>query len=252
LKWWQGWVMRHCDRVMVLSEYSRQQIGTLFPSLNPDHVVLIPGGVDVERFRPASDRLAVRARLGLPQNGTILLTVRRLVPRMGLENLLRAFAQVSVVQDDLTLVIGGHGRLESALRVLAAQLGVSDRVQFAGFIPEADLPAYYQAADLFVLPTQALEGFGLITLEALASGLPVVGTPVGSTKEILTRFDARFLTRGTTVSDLVEKIVEVQHILRQETVASRARSFAVTHYDWDSIVDCYEDLYQQLCVTEQA
>ena len=138
-----------------------------------------------------------------------------------------------------------------ALRAQVQEFGLEGHVTFTGFISEEDLPAYYQAADLFVVPTVALEGFGLITLEALASGLPVVGTPVGSTREILARFDARFLARGTQASDLAEKIVEARHILQQEDVASRARSFAVTHYNWDSIVDRYEDLYQQLCAARQ-
>lgn len=246
LQWWQGQVMRRCDRVMVLSQHSRQQVATLFPTIHQDRLVLIPGGVDVERFHPAPDRSAVRARLGLPPDTTILLTVRRLVPRMGLENLLQAFAQVSREQDDLYLVIGGRGRLESTLHALAGQLGIANRVRFIGFIPEEDLPVYYQAADLFVLPTSALEGFGLITLEALATGLPVVGTPVGSTQEILGRFDARSLTAGTDAVALVEGIRWGLAHREELALAEHCRAFAVTHHDWEHIVDRYEALYTEL------
>ena len=250
LRMMQRWVLQCCDATVVLSQYSRQQATALLGQENPEPQ-LIPGGVDIERFRPAEDKRTVRQRLGLPVDRFLLLTVRRLVPRMGLENLVRAFAVLRRQDDAWHLIIGGQGRLMEALRAQVQEFGLEGQVTFTGFIPEDDLPAYYQAADLFVVPTVALEGFGLITLEALASGLPVVGTPVGSTKEILARFDARFLAWGTQASDLAEKIVEARHILQQEDIGSRARSFAVTYYNWDSIVDRYEDLYQQLCAPRQ-
>jgi glycosyltransferase involved in cell wall biosynthesis len=252
LRGWQGRVMRRCDRVIVLSKHSRKEIAASLPAIKPDCVVLIPGGVDVDRFRPVEGKTAVRRRLGLPEEAFLLLTVRRLVPRMGVENLIHAFALLKDQGSTLHLVVGGQGRLMEALRHQAGELGLEASVTYTGFVPEDDLPAYYQAADLFVLPTAALEGFGLPTLEALASGLPVVGTPIGSTTEILTQFDARFLAKGTTATDLAEKIVEASRILQQEDVASRARAFAVAHYRWDSIVDRYEDLYQELCAIKRA
>lgn len=248
LRGWQGWVMSRCDRVIVLSEHSRQEIAALFPTVKQEQVTLIPGGVDVERFRPAPDRTAVRQQLGLPPDKTILLTVRRLVPRMGLENLLHAFAEASRGQGDLYLVVAGRGRLADPLNELADQLGIIGRVRFTGFVPEEDLPAYYQAADLFILPTQALEGFGLITLEALSSGLPVVGTPVGSTPEILGWFDARFLTTGIDSEALAQGIrcgIEIMHQEGTE-LARRCREFAVDHYDWERIVDQYEVVYTEM------
>lgn len=247
LKRWQGFVMRRCRRIVVLSEHSRAEIATFFPAVDQSRIELIPGGVDVGRFGPASDKRAVRARLGLPENATIVLTVRRLVPRMGLENLLTAFCGLARERDDLRLVIGGRGRSEGDLRALASRLGIADRVRFAGFIPEEDLPAYYQAADLFVLPTLALEGFGLITLEALACGLPVVGTPVGSTRELLGQFDARLLTAGTDAAALTEGIRYGLALLAEEGAAltARCRAFALG-YDWERIVDRYEALYTEL------
>jgi glycosyltransferase involved in cell wall biosynthesis len=252
LQAWQDYVMRRCDRVLALSDYSQQQIAALFPAVNPKRIVLIPGGVDTARFCHAPDQAAVRARLNLPADATVLFTVRRLVPRMGLENLLQAFAQVRQQRDDLYLVIGGRGRLERALQDLAGQLGIANDMRFAGFIPEDDLPACYQAADLFVLPTQALEGFGLITLEALASGLPVVGTPVGGTPEILGQFDSRLLTTGPDAAALADGIGRGLTLVRAEgsALAERCRAFAL-RYDWERIVDQYEALYAELVESAQ-
>jgi glycosyltransferase involved in cell wall biosynthesis len=248
LRWWQGQVMRRCDRVTVLSEHSRRQIAAIFPFVPPAHIVRIPDGVDRERFRPAADRAAVRTRLGLPLAATILLTVRRLVPRMGLENLLQAVAQLRAGLDDLYLVVGGRGRLEGDLRALAERLGIAGQIRFTGFIPDQDLPAYYQAADLFVLPTLALENFGLIILEALAAGLPVVGTPVDAIPEILGPCDPRFLAPATDAAALAKGIHRGLAIARQEgaELGERCRAFVATHYDWEQVVDRYEALYTEL------
>lgn len=248
LRRWQEEVMRRCEQIVVLSEYSRQQVVDLFPRVRPDRLVRIPGGVDVERFRPAAEPSTVRLRLGLPLDRTVLLTVRRLVPRMGLENLLEAFASLSRERDDLFLVVGGRGRLEGSLRALADRLGIAGRVNFPGYIAEEDLAAYYQAADLFVLPTVALEGFGLITLEALACGLPVVATPVGAIPEILGELDARFLATGIDAVALAVAMHHSLEIVGQEGVelAGRCRSFAVEKHDWEHVVDRHESLYDRL------
>lgn len=241
----QGWVLNHSDKVIVLSEYSRSQLSLITDGLESDRARLIPGGVDLRRFRPAADRGLVRERLGLPRDKTLLLTIRRLVPRMGLEALLQAFATLDPEANNLHLVIGGKGRLRTTLEQLTESLGISRYVTFAGFIPEGDLPGYYQAADLFMLPTQTLEGFGLITLEALASGVPVVGTPVGSTVELLEALEPRFLARGTDPQSLSEAILRALDLLGEPGWQQRCRNFA-SNYGWESIVDRYEQLYTDL------
>ncbi len=101
----------------------------------------------------------------------ILFTVRDLEPRMGLKNLICAFKEVIKVVPDGYLVLGGQGPLKNNLVSLSQELGVEDYIKFVGFIPEEDLPDYYRMADVFILPTIELEGFGLITLEALASAM---------------------------------------------------------------------------------
>src|SRR5207247_2514537 len=132
-------------------------------------------------FVPRLERREARSRLGLAGEGPLLFTVRRLVPRMGLEPLLHALARLP----DARLVIGGSGWLRPRLEASASALGVASRVRFAGRIDDADLPVFYQAADLVVLPSVALEGFGLITLEALACGTPVVATAKSGATDVV-------------------------------------------------------------------
>ena len=104
---------------------------------------------------------------------------------MGLENLIEAIAVVRQTFPELLLLIGGRGYLKQALQQRINSLGLEQNIQLLDFIPAEQLPDYYRAAELFVLPTLHYEGFGLVTLEALACGTPVVATPVGaSTRNI--------------------------------------------------------------------
>jgi glycosyltransferase involved in cell wall biosynthesis len=121
-------------------------------------------------------------------------------------------------------------------------MGLAGHVRFVGHIPEADLPAYYQAADCFVLPTRALEGFGLVTVEALACGTPVLGTPVGATPEILVPLARELLTDDATPEALARGLRRVTSVCRDAAFRARCRAYAEARYDWETAVDRLEDL----------
>ena len=104
---------------------------------------------------------------------------------MGLEDLIQAMRPVAAAHPDALLLIGGKGHREAALRAEAAALGLDAHVRFLGFVADDDLPALYRAADLNLVPTVALEGFGLTTVEALAAGTPSMVTPVGGLPETM-------------------------------------------------------------------
>ncbi|MBT6408122.1 MAG: glycosyltransferase family 4 protein, partial [Nitrospina sp.] len=117
-------------------------------------------------------------------------------------------------------------------------------VQLVGLVPRETLPLYFRSADLFILPTTAIEGFGLVTAEALASGLPVMGTPVGATEEILQQIDERLLFRHTSPEALAEGIetfLKTPEIFLE--MKSRCRDLAVTRYSWDTVVKKIEQEY---------
>ena len=161
---------------------------------------------------------------------------------MGLGNFIEAVALAKRKIPDLLLVIGGDGPMAESLKTAAIQAGVEKNIRFEGFIPEKALPAFYQASDIFVLPTKELEGFGLITLEALASGLPVLGTPVGGTLEILGRFDKHFLFRDTSpdaMSDSIVKFYKANSIgsSSYSALSRKCRAFAETNYNWQLNID---------------
>ena len=240
-------VLKKSDQIVVLSEYTRDKLERTY-GVTPSKVSVIPGGVDLERFRPSTDKPQIRTGMNLPQDKFILFTVRNLVPRMGLENLISALGIVQNGHKNILLVVGGEGPLKTPLREHARRCGVEKSVRFAGYIPDEDLPSYYQMADLFTLPTAELEGFGLVTVEALASGLPVLGTPVGGTKEILTKLGPDYLFDDSTPQSIAKGLLKALNGWATsqgayKNIAETCRKVAEQHYSWDNHVSKLEDLF---------
>jgi len=236
--------LRRADLIHVLSDFSAEQLWKLY-RVPRDRIVRIPGAAATERFRPATDREAVRHALGLPAGRPVLITVRNLEARMGLDLLLRALAIVRLQVPGALLLIGGEGSLRPDLEALVRGLELDEHVRFLGFVPDESLPLYYQAADLFVLPTRALEGFGLVTVEALACGTPVLGTPVGATPEILLPLSPSLVFRGLAPDVMAEDIRRFLEAKERDPEAAAAlrqacRRHAEAHYGWDRAIALLE------------
>jgi glycosyltransferase involved in cell wall biosynthesis/SAM-dependent methyltransferase len=236
--------LRRAGRIQVLSDYSAQQLWQLY-GIAADRLVKIPGGADLRRFRPADDRAIVRARLGLPKEARLLLTVRNLEGRTGVDTLLRAMPRVLSQCDNAQLLVGGTGSMRAGLETLARTLGIADHVRFLGFVPDADLPLYDQAADCFVLPTRELEGFGLVTVEALACGTPVLGTPIGATPELLDPLDPTLVFDDATPEAIAERLVAFLDRCERdpeaiERLRQSSRAHAERHYDWTRAIESLE------------
>ncbi len=237
--------LRRSRSVVVLSRHSRGEVRAFgYPDRD---IHLITGGTDIERFVPGGDKRAIRRELGLPPDRTLLLSIRRLAPRMGLDNLVRALPAVAARRPDVLLLIGGKGPERERLERLVADLDMQHHVRLLGFIPDDALAAHYQAADLFVLPTLALEGFGLVTTEALACGVPVIGTPVGATPEILEGLDKRLIAPGTSPGALAQAILQyLGGGWSSGLTPERLHRYAADHYTWDKHVAAVEALYASL------
>jgi len=239
-----GRILHAAARVVVLSQFVRSLLEEYYPKCG-GKVVEIPAGVDLARFAPG-DRLAARRRIGLPPDATLVLTVRRLEARMGIESLLRAFAIIRAKRPDAVLAIAGRGSLDAELRRLAESLSISGAVRWLGFVPEADLPELYRAADLFVLPTRALEGFGLVTLEALACGVPAIGTDVGATAEILRPLDPELVIATPAPDDITASVLRFLARADRPALAERCRSYVEERYSWPPMIERYESLFLEL------
>ncbi|MGD2269329.1 MAG: glycosyltransferase family 4 protein [Desulfobacterales bacterium] len=229
--------VKRAQKVMVESRYMEHKVRAIH-RIAPDKIIVNPGGVDLERFRPSQKRNSIKAQLGLPKGKTHLLTVRNLEPRMGLDNLLKCVARLKKQQIAVHLTLGGDGPEKKNLKRLRSDLKLYEDVKMTGFIPPRVLPEYYAAADFFILPTRFLEGFGLVTPESMACGTPVLGTPVGATKEILARFDSDFLFRDASAEAMALGIGStIQRYAKNPRAYSalrrQCREFAQEHYSWD-------------------
>jgi|WetSurMetagenome_2_1015567.scaffolds.fasta_scaffold06616_6 glycosyltransferase involved in cell wall biosynthesis/SAM-dependent methyltransferase len=242
--------LRRVTRIHVLSDFSADQLWRLY-GISSDRIVRFPGGADLDRFVPVPDRNAIRRDLGLPEGIPLLLTVRNLEARMGLDTLIEAMAILRRTAPNAVLLVGGTGSLRTVLESHVASRQLQEQVRFLGYIPDADLPHYYQAADAFVLPTRELEGFGLITVEALASGTPVLATPIGATPEILRPLDPSLLFRTATPEAMAERLQAFLETLTRDRSAAdvlraACRRYAEVEYDWDRSVSRLEDTLSEL------
>jgi N-acetylglucosaminyldiphosphoundecaprenol N-acetyl-beta-D-mannosaminyltransferase len=228
--------VRRADRIVVLSEFSRSLLARHRGA--GEKALVVPGGVDVDRFSPG-DRATARMRVGVTPSDELIFTVRRLDPRMGLEALLGATASLIRDRARLRLAIAGTGPLEGRLRRVVADLGLDSRVTLLGRVDETELVDWYRAADVLALPTEAYEGFGLVTAEALACGTPVVGTPVGATPELLGPLDEGLIAKGWDAPALASALA-VALDRGGADQRRRCRDYAAARFGWDGVLDLWE------------
>jgi glycosyltransferase involved in cell wall biosynthesis len=205
-RWIERRVYRRADRVVVLSRAFADLVTREF-GVAEDRVRVVPGHVDLDRFAPTGTRVEARTALGWPKDRLVLLSVRRLRHRMGLDRLIAAMRSVVVAVPDVLLLIGGTGPIRSALERQVSEAGLERHIQFLGFVQEEHLPLAYRAADLNVVPTLALEGFGLVIAEALAAGTPSIVTPVGGLPEVVAPLCAELVLPSNSVPDLADGLI---------------------------------------------
>ena len=191
------------QRFIVLSEAFRKVLVTSY-GVSPDRIRIVPGGVDADAFDVDGSPTDARNRLGWPTDRPIILSVRRLARRMGLSNLIEAMETISRRHPDVLLLIAGKGPIREELEAQIQAKELEDHIQLLGFVPDEDLPYAYRAADVSVVPTVQHEGFGLITIESLAAGTPVLVTPVGGLPETVRDLDDRLVLPASSPEALQE------------------------------------------------
>lgn len=185
--------VRGADGVVAVSHDIARHLKQM--GADPTKIRVIHDGVDRALFAPG-DKLRERSALNLPADERLLLFVGNLVPVKALDVLLRACAEPPLRETAFRLLVVGQGPLRSSLEQLARQLGIADRVRFVGPLPQTDLPRWYRAADVFVLPSHS-EGVPNVLLEASACGTPWVASRVGGIPEIAHLGISRLVTPNT-------------------------------------------------------
>jgi glycosyltransferase involved in cell wall biosynthesis len=233
-QWIEQRVYNRCDRFIVLSKAFGKILHETY-NIPWEKIHIIPGGVDTQRFQHNLSRQAARSQLNWHPDRPTLFTTRRLVHRMGIDKLLTALAQVKQQVPEVWLAIAGKGAIRADLEQQVQMLGLQDNVKFLGFLPDEQLPLAYQAADLTVVPSQSLEGFGLILLESLASGTPALCTPVGGMPEVIAPFCPELITDSTEASAIADRLTGL--LTGKLPLPSRdaCREYACRHFDWQTI-----------------
>jgi glycosyltransferase involved in cell wall biosynthesis len=227
------WIWRRADRVVAVCE----SLGRLALQTCPDlRYNVVPNGVDLSLFHPRTEPR---------QPGPIrCLAVARLIERKGLGDLIRAMALLERGRFQLEIVGGGSD--EVLLRGLAAELGLANEVRFVGPVPRAEVARRYRAADLFTLPSSA-EAFGNVFAEALASGLPIVGSSIGGIPDLVEHGTNGLLVQAGNIEGLAGAIRYLggDPELRQE-MAQRNRAKAEANLEWSQVTRRYLATYEAI------
>lgn len=228
----------HAEKVVVMSNYVAGVVKKFFPFLKANKLLVSRVGVDFNIFKPAIDKTILRKKFDLPIESVIFFTARRLVLRMGIYNLVKAVAKLRKLRKDTNfkLLIAGKGDLFNNIQQLIKKLDLESNVIMLGFVTDKQLVNYYQLSDTFVLPTEELEGFGLVSLEALACNIPVISTPAGANPEVSGLFCKDLMAKTVKVDDMVEKIVyfcDNLTMFQNKSYVDLIRG----QYSWDLVVD---------------
>jgi glycosyltransferase involved in cell wall biosynthesis len=215
----------------------------------PEKVGELPNGVDVERFHPGLDGSSLRARYGLQQRDRVLLFVGGLDRAhyfKGVDVLLQALARIPA--GNLRLLLIGEGDLWERYARQAAELGLADGVTFCGRVPEAELPAHYALVDLLVLPSTTMgEAFGVVLLEAMACGTPVVASRLPGVRSVVSDGQDGLLARPGDPGDLAAKIQTLlEDPARRRAMGAQGRAKVEARYAWPAILPRLAAVYEEV------
>lgn len=206
-------------------------------------VIPVSNGVNLDVFNPAGDTKSIREKYGIPV-GPVLLYAGRLDPEKHVEEILRAVAEaVKIV--DFRLVIVGKGTIRNKLEKLTRHLGITGKVIFTGFVPDEELPYFYKLSHCFIIASTA-ELLSLVTLQAMACGLPVIAVNAGALTELVKNRVNGFLYNG---GDMAAIVRDIREVMLDDELRSRMgeKSLQIARqHDINKIVDSFEGLYYQV------
>jgi glycosyltransferase involved in cell wall biosynthesis len=231
-------LMERARILIAVSQYTKKELLDFY-NIPEEKIQVIYNGVDIQKFKPPSDKVEIRRKLGLKEESHIILCVGRLYHRKGLSTLLRSVPSVVSTFDDVKFIFAGKGLggEEKELSQLAASLKIKEFVTFTGYFPDETLPDLYAASDIFVLPA-LYENFPFAILEAQASGLPVISTRVGGIPEYVIEGQNGLLTDPGDHDQLTSAIIALLRDTDSATKLGEAgRKQVEEKFSWPLITD---------------
>jgi phosphatidylinositol alpha-1,6-mannosyltransferase len=240
------------DAIIVVSRFTETAVQALLgPAAPPGRIRLIENGVDTGRFRPIGRRADLMELYHLDAAWPVFVSVCRLLEKKGIDQAIRAFAELAKTHPEARYLIVGTGSYEAALRAIARECGVQDRVIFAGDVTDDDLVAHYCLGDVFVMPNRELangdtEGFGLVFLEANSCGLPVIAGRDGGSQDAVQDGVNGLVVDGTSVAAIAAAMTA---LLDDPALAARLKQGATTisqAADWRRKTETFLQACEQL------
>lgn len=233
MKFFRYLVFKKADEVTVISNYLAQYVKSQNSKVP---VSIIPNGVDLNKFKPNNNHL----------DSKTIITSSRLVEKNGVGDLIEAMVVVKNKIPDAKLKIIGDGPLKENLKLKTKKLNLENNIDFLGEISNDLLPEYLSEADVFVRPALS-EGLGTAFLEAMASGLPVIGTPVGGIPDFLKDGETGLFCEVGNPDDIAGKIIKLlEDVDLRNKLAHNGRRLVEEKYDWDLIASEFKNIYERV------
>ena len=226
------------------SIYTQQQ--AIARGVTPEKVTVIYNGTNTGLFKPDIVPMPLKEEFGAD---FILLTVRKFYRRKGIQDVIRAMPQILEECPKACFVIIGYGPLEEELKQLATHLNLQKHVKFLGRLPNHDLPPYYAAADVFIIPSHE-EAFGVVAAEAMAMGKPLISTAVGGLREVVDE-EVALIVPPADPNSIADAMIRLYHSPQLRQTMGRAGLHKVRKvFNWDRAARQYIDLYEKVLTRE--
>jgi D-inositol-3-phosphate glycosyltransferase len=235
-------LVKNCHRILAPTDREKDNL-MAFYGVCGEKIGVVPCGVNLNLFNP-QDKQATRKQLGFDPNDIILLYVGRFEPLKGIEGILEAISHLKHHQRLRLVLVGGDGNKAPETRFLkqkATNFGIENKVLFAGRVAQGDLPPYYSSADALVISSH-YESFGLVGLEALACGRPVVSTSVGAMETLINQSQAGYIISDTlprTLAAGIQSIITNPNLPRADEIRE-----SVLKYSWSDVATAVLEEYE--------
>lgn len=208
--------------------------------------VVVPNGVEIKSgiMNYESGIMDLKRKLNIKENEKVVLTISRLTPKNGMNDLIECLNYLK--EENIKLIIIGDGEQKKELEKLAAELNLKNKIIFLGEVNHKEVPEYLSLAEVFIRPSIA-EGFGIVFLEAMAAGVPVIGTPVGGIVDFLKDRETGLFCKVKNPQNIAEKIkiLLTDEELRLKLIES-GKKLVKEEYDWENIAKKIGKIYQNI------
>jgi glycogen(starch) synthase len=242
IEWWTTY---EADKIIVTSGSMKAEIQGHF-HLPQEKIEIIPNGIDPKKYNASIDRSAVRGRYGVNPHEKLVLCVGRLVPQKGMEYLIRAAPRIAGRYPEAKFIIVGEGWLRGHLEYIARSTGHQWKITFTGWIPDHELVALLNSADVLVVPS-IYEPFGIVALEGMAAGVPVVASDVGGLAEIIEHERTGILAYSRNPESIAWAVGRVlSDPDHSKWLVQNAREMVQKAYSWEAIAMRTAEVYKRV------